>query len=161
MRKKLFFSLLVSAVTVALASPAFAADEYNVVNGVTLAGQPLGLHGVDPVSMFGGGAPQTGDAAYTSQHDGVDYYFASSETQQRFDAAPEAYLPQFGGFCAFGIYVGKKLDGDVRYADIVDGRLYLFVNKAIFEKYLENKEEVIAGAYAKWPGIRAARAEDL
>ena len=43
----------------------------------------------------------------------------------------------------------------------MDGKLYLFVNKAIFEKYLENKEEVIAGAYAKWPGIRAARVEDL
>ena len=161
MKKKLFLSLLVSAVTVALSSPAFAADEYNVVNGVTLAGQPLGMHGVDPVSMFGGSEPQIGDAAYTSQHDGIDYYFASSEAQQRFDAAPETYLPQFGGFCAFGIYVGKKLDGDVRYADIVDGELFLFVNAAVFAKYKENREETLRKAKEVWPSIQHKAAGDL
>ena len=140
---------------------AFAADEYNVVNGLTLTGNSLGMHGIDPVSMFSGEAPAIGDAVHTSAYDGVDYYFASAETKSRFDAAPESYLPQFGGFCAFGVYVGKKLDGDVRYADIVDGKLYLFVNAAIFEKYLEDKETVITGAFESWPGIRSTQIEDL
>ncbi|MEO3415579.1 YHS domain-containing (seleno)protein [Roseovarius sp. CAU 1744] len=140
---------------------AFAADEYNVVNGLTLTGNSLGMHGIDPVSMFSGEAPAIGDAVHTSAYDGVDYYFASAETKSRFDAAPESYLPQFGGFCAFGVYVGKKLDGDVRYADIVDGKLYLFVNAAIFEKYLEDKEAVITGAFESWPGIRSTQIEDL
>ena len=143
------------------ASQVFAADEYNVVNGLTLTGNSLGLHGVDPVSMFDGPAPGIGDAVHTSTHDGVDYYFASAETKERFDAAPEAFLPQFGGFCAFGVFVGKKLDGDVRYADIADGKLYLFVNATIFEKYLEDSETVIAGAFDKWPGIRTTPVEDL
>jgi len=31
--------------------------------------------------------------------------------------------------------------------------LYLFVNAAIFEKYLEDKDAVIKGAEAKWPEI--------
>lgn len=140
---------------------AFAADEYNAVNGLTLTGKPLGMHGIDPVSMFDGAAPAVGDAVHTSGHDGVDYYFVSAEAKARFDAAPEAFLPQFGGFCAFGVYVGKKLDGDVRYADIVDGKLYLFVNAAIFEKYLKDKEAVIAGAFEIWPGIRSTQIEML
>lgn len=140
---------------------AFAADEYNVNNGVTLTGNPLGLHGVDPVSMFRAEAPSIGDAVHTAAHDGVDYYFASAEAKALFESAPAGFLPQFGGFCAFGVYKGKKLDGDVRYADIVDGKLYLFVNAAIFEKYLEDRETVIAGAYAAWPGLRSTAVEDL
>lgn len=153
--------LLSSAVTFSLATWVLAADEYNVANGLTLTGNTLGMHGIDPVSMFDGNTPQIGDAVHTSAHDGVDYYFATAKTKERFDAAPESFLPQFGGFCAFGVYAGKKLDGDVRYADIVDGKLYLFVNAAIFEKYLEDKDAVIAGAFDKWPAIRSTPVEDL
>ncbi|MVO18269.1 YHS domain-containing (seleno)protein [Parasedimentitalea huanghaiensis] len=149
------------AVTLALASPVFAADEYNVSNGLSLSGNPLGMHGVDPVSMFQADAPVSGDATNTSSHEGVDYYFSSAEAQQGFNVDPENFLPQFGGFCAFGIFVGKKLDGDVRYADIVDGKLYLFVNAAIFQKYLEDKDAVIQGAYAKWPEIVHSPVGDL
>ena len=51
-----------SAATLTLATWAYAADEYNVVNGTTLAGQPLGLHGGDPVSMFGDQGSLTGNS---------------------------------------------------------------------------------------------------
>ncbi|MCQ0988753.1 YHS domain-containing (seleno)protein [Jiella marina] len=161
MKTALCFSSIAMAAMLALTPAAFAADEYNVSNGLTLTGKPLGMHGFDPVAMFDSEAPRIGDAVYTSAHDGVDYYFASEAAQQRFDTDPGAYLPQFGGFCAYGVFVGKKLDGDVRYADIVDGKLYLFVNAAVFEKYLANREEVLATADEKWPDIRSAAIEDL
>lgn len=161
MKTCLTFSALALAATLSLAPAAFAADEVNVSNGITLSGNPLGLHGIDPVSMFEGAGPAIGDAVYTSEHDGVDYYFATAKAQQQFDADPDAFLPQFGGFCAYGVYVGKKLDGDVRYADIVNGKLYLFVNAAIFEKYLQNRDEVLSIAYDKWPGLRSIRVGDL
>lgn len=152
---------MTTALSLVLATAAFAADEYNVSNGLTLTGKPLGLHGNDPVSMFRNNTPTQGDAAFTSSYDGVDYYFASADAQTLFDSDPAAYLPQFGGFCAFGVFVGKKLDGDVSFADIVEGKLYLFVNAAIFEKYLEDKDAVIAGAHAKWPEIENAPVRDL
>ncbi len=151
MKTSLFFKAL--SVSIAISTAAIAADEYNIGNGLTLNGNPLGMHGIDPVSMFGSSMPVQGDALYTSTYDGVDYYFASVEAQQAFDADPQKHLPQFGGFCAFGVYVGKKLDGDVRYADIVEGKLYLFVNAAILRKYREDPRAVIAGANAKWPEI--------
>ncbi|MEO9572979.1 MAG: YHS domain-containing (seleno)protein [Tateyamaria sp.] len=149
------------SVSLAISTAAFAADEYNVGNGLTLNGNPLGMHGIDPVSMFQSDAPALGTAVHTSTNAGVDYYFASEQAQSAFDAEPAQYLPQFGGFCAFGVFVGKKLDGDVRYADIVDGKLYLFVNAAIFEKYLEDKANVIAGAEAKWPEIMTTPISEL
>ena len=152
---------IVSVAAITMASSAFAADEYNVSNGITLTGNPLGLHGVDPVSMFKADAPKIGDAVYTSMVDGVDYYFATEAAQKAFEADPAAFLPQYGGFCALGVSLGKKLDGDVRYADIVDGKLYLFVNDAIFAKYLENKETVLAQAAEQWPTIRNTAIENL
>ena len=158
---KMIISLPAVAVTLALASAALAADEVNVSNGLTLTGNPLGLHGTDPVSMFEGAGPRIGDAGFTSEHDGVDYYFATEAAKQQFDADPTAFLPQFGGFCAFGVYLGKKLDGDVRYADIVDGKLYLFVNAGTLEKYLEDPDTVIAGADAKWLSIASTTVGDL
>lgn len=135
---------------VSLAPAAFAADEVNVSNGLTLTGMPLGLHGFGPVSMFKADAPQIGNAAFTSTFDGGDYYFARAEAQTAFDADPAAMLPQFGGFCAFGVY-----------ADMVDGKLYLFVNKVIFDKYLEDWETVITGAFAKWRRFRPPRSAIL
>lgn len=158
---KTICNLAAIVLTASMASTAFAADEYNVTNSLTATGNPLGMHGIDPVSMFESQAPRIGDAVYTSDHDGVDYYFATEEAQQQFAADPEAYLPQFGGFCAYGVYVDKKLDGDVRYADIVNGKLYLFVNAAILEKYLQNRDEVLAAAYQKWPGMASTPVEDL
>ncbi len=153
--------VLTGAATITLANWALAADEYNVNNGLTLTGHPLGMHGYDPVSMFQSTKPVLGVAAYTAEHDGIDYYFATAAAKAAFEADPKAHLPQFGGFCAFGVFVGKKLDGDVRYADIVDGKLYLFVNAAIFEKYLEDKTSVIDGAHTKWPDIAATPISDL
>lgn len=161
MKTRCLLAALASVATLAVSTAAFAADEYNVVNGLTVSGNPLGLHGVDPVSMFKSDAPALGDAVHSAAHDGVDYYFASAETLQTFQSDPAAYLPQFGGFCAFGVYKGKKFDGDVRYADIVDGKLYIFVNAAVFDAYRENPEEVIAIARQTWPGIKATPVEDL
>ncbi|KUF11097.1 YHS domain-containing (seleno)protein [Pseudoponticoccus marisrubri] len=158
---RLTLTAALSAALIALAPAAFAADEHNVNNGLTMGGHPLGLHGFDPVSMFEADAPQIGDSQFISAHEGVDYYFATAETKAAFDADPAAMLPQFGGFCAFGVYAGKKLDGDVRYADIVDGKLYLFVNRAIFDKYLEDPETIISGAFDKWPEIRSTPIGDL
>lgn len=66
------------------------------------------LHGRDPVSMFNGDIPALGNAEFTCELEGVDYYSASTNAQSDFDADPVAHLPQFGVFCAFGVFVGKS-----------------------------------------------------
>lgn len=158
---KLGPTTLLAALSLAMATAAFAADEYNVSNGLTLGGKPLGMHGTDPVSMFDGAAPKLGTAVHTVTHDGVEYYFSSEDAKKAFEANPDAYLPQFGGFCAFGVYAGKKLDGDVRYAEIIDGKLYLFVNEGVLNKFREDPETVLSGAFDKWPGMRSVPVSEL
>ncbi|MGR3805136.1 YHS domain-containing (seleno)protein [Marinibacterium profundimaris] len=146
---------------ISLAAPVLAEDEYNVSTGATLDGVPLALRGVDTVALSTLGAVARGDATHVVVHDGVAYYFASDLSAETFAADPEAFMPQYGGFCAFAVALGKKLDGDPRYADIVDGKLYLFVNAAVFAKYQEDPEGTLKKAEETWPSIQHVAADSL
>ena len=72
---------------------------------------------------------------------------------QRFAAEPGRYLPQYGGFCTLGVAKGKKLDANPRFADIVDGKLYVFLNASVFEAYQKDKAGILAQAAENWPAI--------
>ncbi|MCB1805980.1 MAG: YHS domain-containing protein [Candidatus Competibacteraceae bacterium] len=154
-------AILASAAVILLQNPAFAVDEYNVSKGLTLDGVPLGLHGVDSVALTSLGAVAEGSAVHTVLHDDAAYYFASQQSADTFSEDPEKYLPQYGGFCAYAVALGKKLDGDPRFADIVDGKLYLFVNDAIFQKYKENSQKILSKAEKMWPEIQHKAVNDL
>ena len=132
---------------------AFAVDEYNVSKGTTVNGEGVAFRGNDLVAIAGGLGVVPGRAKHTHVHDGAAYYFASEEAMKRFAAAPEKYMPQYGGYCTLGVAVGKKLDGSPRFADIVDGKLYIFLNAAVFEAYKKDKAGILAKAAKNWPGM--------
>lgn len=144
-----------------VASPSHAADEANTAPGLTAAGAPLGLHGIDPVAFVDGGRKAGGLAAHTAVHDGVAYYFSSAANKAAFERAPARYVPQNGGFCTFGVSVGKKFDGDPRYAEVVDGKLYVFLNEEIFRMYRKDRAGTIARAAETWSKIRHTAAGAL
>ncbi|WP_420012053.1 YHS domain-containing (seleno)protein [Tateyamaria sp.] len=159
MKSSIFASAV--AASIALASAAFAADEYNVSNGLTLNGMPLGFHGVDVVAMTTGERLLDGAAAHAATHDGVEYYFATAAAKDSFEADPTAFLPQFGGFCTLGVAVNKKLDGNPRFADVRDGKLYVFVNQTIYNKYKEDPVGTITTAEENWKTIQNTAVVDL
>ncbi len=155
--------LVATAISLAYsyATPCAAQDEVNVSTGYTLSGAGLGVHGFDTVALSTLNAVAHGDARYTVVHEGVAYYFASQISADMFAEVPDRYLPQYGGFCAYAVALGKKLDGDPRFADIVDGKLYLFVNDLIFQRYLEDREGTLERADAQWAEIRHTAADAL
>lgn len=141
--------------------PAYAADENNVAAGLTAAGAPLGLHGVDPVAFIDIGNRIEGSAKHTAVHSGVAYYFESEENKAKFEQNADKYIPQNGGFCTFGVSVGKKFDGDPQYADVLDGKLYVFLNEDIFKAYQKNPEKTISTAKKQWKKIKHTAATSL
>lgn len=112
------------------------------------------LHGYDPVAYFTDGKPTRGDAQFSATHDGATFRFASAANLKLFQANPASYAPQFGGFCAMGAALGKKLDVDPTQFKVVDGKLYLNVNADVFKKWSEDVTGNIAAANVNWPVIQ-------
>lgn len=158
--KSAFASTLILGI-IAVTPTAFAADEYNTSNGLTAVGKPLGMHGMDPVKFISLGNRITGTARHTATHDGVAYYFSTAQSKKDFQADPARYLPQNGGFCTFGVSVGKKFDGDPKFAAVVDNKLYLFLNEEIFRMFQKDEAGTIAKAASNWKKIRSTAATEL
>lgn len=88
----------------------------------------LAIGGYDVVAYFSGEA-QKGFESYATKHNGVTYYFATKENRSTFKKEPQKYLPQFDGYCAWGVAAQEtKFPINPETFDIIDGKLYLFFN---------------------------------
>ena len=87
------------------------------------------------MAYFTDGKPVIGQATYTATYHEATYQFAIAAHLQTFQANPTQYVPQYGGFCAYGVAVGAKFDGDPTLWTIVDGKLYVNLNPAIQEQW--------------------------
>ena len=86
----------------------------------------LMLKGHDPVAYFTAGKPVRGETAIKSDYAGVTYRFASEANRAAFLAAPDKYVPQYGGFCAHGVAYAVKMGGDPQWWRIANGRLFIY-----------------------------------
>jgi YHS domain-containing protein len=136
-------------------SPVVAAGlDVNTTQGLTLAGPGLALRGYDPVAYFAEGKPVIGKAMYTATYNKAAYQFATEANLQAFKANPEKYVPQYGGFCAFGASVGAKFDADPQLWKIVADKLYLNLNPDIQEQWEKDIPRHISKADKHWPAIK-------
>ena len=88
----------------------------------------IALQGYSPVSYLDLGLAQRGHKNFKSEYNKVNYYFTSAAQKTAFDKNPTKYEPQFGGFCAFGIYAGAKFRVDPNKFIVEDGKYYLYLN---------------------------------
>ncbi|WP_170385221.1 YHS domain-containing (seleno)protein [Ruegeria atlantica] len=158
--KSVILSALIATLPL-VAAPVFAADEINVSNGISAAGAPLAAHGVDLVALVDDGNPVEGFATHSATYDGASYYFTSVANREAFEANPAAYLPQHGGFCSFGVSVGKKFDGDPDQYLVADGKLYLFLNAETRAAFLEDVATTAKTADDQWASIKSIAVGEL
>ena len=133
---------------------AASTDELNVSTGGTLSGPGLAAHGYDVAAYFTNGSPALGSDKFAVAHKGGTYRFANQANLDAFKASPDKYLPAYGGFCAYGTALGKKLDGDPRVWKIVDGKLYLNLNADIAAVWGKDIPSNIAKADGNWRRVR-------
>lgn len=111
---------------------------FTLLAGVSLSAQDKMAHNIDnsnialqgysAVSYLDLGLAQRGSKNFKSDYKKVTYYFTSAEQKATFDKSPSKYLPQFGGYCAFGVYAGAKFRVDPNKFMVKDGKYYLFLN---------------------------------
>ena len=143
------FTMLVAA---AVAMPALAADHTHSTPG---AG------GYDVVAYFTDGKAMRGSGYHVADHNGVTYAFSSEEHKKLFIANPTKYLPAYGGYCAYGASVAKKFVADPEVWKIVDGRLYLNLDKGIQVKWEKDIPGNIKKADKNWTTIKDKAPGDL
>ena len=153
--RRLFAALSAMAILTLIAAPAWAADPvYSDWLGKA-------IKGYDPVAYHRSQAPIEGSRAYRATHDGSTYFFASAENRDTFIADPGAFAPAYGGWCSYGVRVGRKFDIDPAAFQIVDGQLYLQLDLGTQKVWAEDLERNIAVADRIWPGIRSIPADQL
>jgi YHS domain-containing protein len=138
-----------------------ASDEVNVSKGGTLAGLGLAAHGYDVVAFFTDAKASIGTDAHALAHGGGTYRFVSQANLDAFKADPAKYEPSYGGYCAYGVTLGEKFDGDPRYWRIVDGKLFLNLNGDIQAEWSKNVPGNIAKANNNWSRIHGLAAASL
>ena len=143
------------------ASASFAGIELNTTTGWTLKGAPLAMHGFDPVAYFTQDEALLGDAQFSTEYKEGTYRFISEANKQLFLKNPSAYVPQYGGYCAFGTAKGKKFDGDPRLFKVVDGKLYFNLNPDVYKKWLMDPLGYIKQADENWSEIHDKQPAEL
>ncbi len=152
---------LAAALAGAVTGSALAADEVNVSRGATLSGPGLAVHGYDVVAYFKSGTPTLGSDRFAVAYNGGTYRFASQANLDEFKANSAKYEPVYGGFCAYGVALGKKFDGDPHFWKIVDGKLYLNLNGDIATEWNKDVPGNVAKAEGNWTKIHALPVDKL
>ncbi len=121
MKHQHFFKILLFSLCAALfAVTAHAEKPLNLDN-------ELALQGYDPVS-YTRNSPIKGMTEWQARHNGATYLFANKANLEAFQADPAAYEPAYGGWCAWAMLEGDKVDIDPKTYKIVNGKLFLFYN---------------------------------
>lgn len=139
---------IAAALTAALIAGAALAAPINK----TLLGNAI--DGYDPVAYHTVGAPTEGSRKFTYDWMGATWRFANADNRDLFAADPDKYAPAYGGFCAYGVSQGAKVDIDPEAWKIVDGTLYLNVTKKVQRVWEKDIPGYVALADQNWPALR-------
>jgi YHS domain-containing protein len=85
------------------------------------------------------------------------YYFASSRNRYQFLRDAPKYQPQFGGYCAMSMAMGRLEDIDPQAYAIYQGKLYLFRDKNAKEAFFKDPDFAISRAIENYFEIARKR----
>ena len=144
-------SLAVTTVLALALGLAAAARAVEPINKTFLGS--LAVDGYDPVAYFTEGKPVAGRSDITHVWKGATWRFATTTNRDLFKAKPEAYAPQYGGYCAWAVAQGYTAKGDPKYWKVVDGKLYLNYDAGVQKNWEKDIPGHITNANRNWPKV--------
>ncbi len=112
----------------------------------------VAVGGHDVVSFYSG-KPLEGKKDISYTYLGADWRFSTQANLDLFKTNPDAFVPQYGGYCAWAAAHGKLAKGSPKYWHVRDGKLYLNFNKRIQDQWEKDIPGFIIKADADWPAI--------
>lgn len=153
MKTVFFIILVISAVFFAACS---SAESFKKINTTA---ENIAIKGFDTVAFFTAEKAIEGNPEYSFIWNGAKWYFSSAENMEKFKAAPDAYAPQFGGYCSWAVSHGYTADGDPNAWKVVDGRLYLNYNQKVKEKWELEQQKLIEDGTKNWEEFKKKKPE--
>lgn len=113
----------------------------------------LGVSGFDIVDYFDGNA-SPGSEKFQVEYGGAVYRFKNEINKKTFEKNPKAYLPKYGGWCAYAMgYNGKKIEINPESFSIENKKLYLFYKTTFTntkKKWAKNNKKLKFKADQNW-----------
>jgi len=120
---------------------------------VNMTRDGIAIKGYDPVAYFTDSKPVKGDSHYAYTWNGAKWLFANQEHMDLFGKDPEKYAPRYGGYCAYAVSQGSTADIDPDAWDIIDGKLYLNLDKKVQGIWRQDIKGYIEKADQNWPAV--------
>lgn len=143
------FLTLIAATPAALvlSRPVYAAEP------MVFQRKGFAINGYDPVAYFTEEMPVRGSDDFTSDWNGATFRFASAANKAAFDAEPDKYAPQYGGYCAYAVANGYTAKTDPDAWTVHQGKLYLNFSKGVRRRWLRDIPGHISAADQNWPDV--------
>ncbi len=111
------------------------------------------IRGADPVAYFTLGVGLIGDSDISADWNGATWHFVTEDHRAAFVADPEAYAPQYGGYCAFAMSRGYIAPTVPEAWTIHEGKLYLNFSLDVRSRWQNDIPGNIAAADDHWPEV--------
>jgi len=120
------------------------------VHSVAAAESKIAIKKYDPVAYFTESKAVHGEDSFTFSYHGMTWYFSSQENRDLFASDPQAYAPQYDGYCAWAMTESRLAITDPEVWKIVDGKLYLNCSQAAYDKWVRDIPSHIKMADRIW-----------
>jgi Uncharacterized conserved protein len=121
----------------------------------------LAIGGYDVVAYFSN-QPIKGQPSFTATYHSATYQFSSKDNLETFKKNPSQYIPQFDGYCAWGVGAkSAKFPINPETFKIIDNKLYLFFNGPLnlstfnsIEEWNKDEKNLLKAANTNWPALK-------
>jgi YHS domain-containing protein len=112
------------------------------------------IRGYDPVAFFTASKPVKGMDSLSYMYKEVNWLFSSRANLEAFKANPDQYMPQYGGYCAYGTADGHKAPTQPETWTIVNDKLYFNYSMKVKQLWDKNQAVLIEKADQQWPAVK-------
>jgi len=142
--KKQILIVLMAVITAStFAQNSKSAKLVNTENGVA-------IQGYDPVAYFESNKAIKGNEKITASFQETTYYFSSKKNKVSFLKYPNHFIPQYGGYCAYGMSFDHDAPIDPNAFAIIDKKLYLNYSSEVNKLWLKELADRMELANNNW-----------
>lgn len=146
----IFLVTLIIILLVYLYSNKIAPVAMNIYGNVNTE-NGIALQGMDTVAYHTEGKMVQGNPKIQVEVNDAVWQFSSEDNKKLFVSAPEKYMPQYGGYCAYAVSQGATASSAPDIWTIKNGNLYVFHTAEVKATFMDEADNgLLNNANANW-----------